>query len=72
MGGAADNSAVGDGYLPEDEALRRAIDWLAAQPERSHARIEEASQRFGLSPLAAAVLFRYFNGVTPTFGDTDQ
>jgi hypothetical protein len=71
MDAAADNSTVA-GYLPEGEALRRAVDWLAAQPEPSHARIEEASQRFGLSPLEAAVLFRYFSLVTPSFNDEDQ
>lgn len=63
---------MGVGFIPEGEALQRAIAWLAEQPDASHARIEEASQRFGLSPLQAAVLFRWFNVVTPPFGESDQ
>ena len=58
---AADNSPVAaDAVIPEGEALRRAVAWLLEQPERSLSAIELASQRFDLSPLEAAVLFRYF------------
>jgi hypothetical protein len=64
------NSGVGaGGLLPEGEALRRAVAWLAEQPERSLPLIEEASQRFDLSPLDAAVLFRYFG---PSVGDKSE
>jgi hypothetical protein len=56
------NSAVGEGgFLPEGEALRRAIAWLASREDRSLPALEEASQRFGLSPLDSAVLYRYFS-----------
>lgn len=63
---------MGVGFSPDGAALQGAIAWLAAQPARDHARIEEASQRFGLSPLESAVLFRYFSPVTPPFEDRDQ
>ena len=63
---------MGVGSNVEGEALQRAMAWLAGQPDPSHALIEEASQRFGLSPLQAAVLFRWFNVVTPPFGESDQ
>jgi hypothetical protein len=46
---------------PEGEALRRAVAWLLEQPERSWSSIEAAAQRFDLSPLESAVLFRYFS-----------
>lgn len=67
------NSGVGaGGLLPEGEALRRAVAWLAEQPERSLALIEEASQRFDLSPLEAAVLFRYFSPSASGKSHSDQ
>lgn len=59
---AADNSAVGAGtVVPEGESFRRAVVWLLEQPERTLETIEAASQRFDLSPLESAVLFRYFS-----------
>ena len=46
--------------LPEGENLRRAVAWLAEQPRRDGAVIEEACQRFDLSPLDEAFLLRHF------------
>lgn len=60
------------GFVPEGEALRRAVAWLAEQPQRTLPLIEEASQRFDLSPLDAAVLFRYFSPSAPIQVDKDQ
>jgi len=48
------------GLLPESEALRRAMFWLAEQPQRTAGSIEAASHRFDLSPLESAVLYRWF------------
>ena len=50
----------GDSLLPEGEGLRRAVAWLAGQPVRDLATIEEASRRFGLSPLEEAFLLERF------------
>lgn len=36
--------------VPEGEALRRAVAWLAGQGPWTAAHIEEACQRFDLSP----------------------
>jgi hypothetical protein len=36
--------------LPKGEALRRAVAWLAHQGPRTPELIEQASQRFDLSP----------------------
>jgi hypothetical protein len=60
------------GLVPEGEGLRLAIAWLAARPERSLELIEEASQRFALSPLEAAVLFRYFSLAADSLYQPDQ
>jgi hypothetical protein len=58
---AADNSpVVADAVIPEGEGLRRAIAWLLEQGEPTAENIEQASQRFDLSPLDSAVLYRYF------------
>ncbi len=46
--------------LPEGEFLRRAVAWLAEQPERDAAVIEEASRRFNLSPLDEQFLLDHF------------
>jgi hypothetical protein len=61
-----------EGLVPEGEGLRRAIAWLAGQPERSFELIEEAGQRFSLSPLESAVLFRYFSPSTEFLYKSDQ
>jgi hypothetical protein len=50
----------GDSVLPEGEGLRRAVAWLADQPVRDLATIEEASRRFGLSPLEEEFLLQHF------------
>jgi hypothetical protein len=63
---------VGNGLIPESEPLRLAIAWLAGQPTRSREQIEQASQRFGLSPLDAAVLFRFFSTETTELYNKDQ
>ena len=63
---------VAGGLVPEGEALRRAVAWLAAHPDRSLALIEEASWRFDLSPLDAAVLFRYFSPGASELSSEDQ
>jgi len=48
------------GVIPEGEGFRQAVAWLLEQPDRGLTDIERASQRFDLSPLEAAILFRYF------------
>ena len=49
-----------DAVLPEGEGLRRAVAWLAEQPRRDLATIEEASRRFNLSPLDEEFLLNHF------------
>lgn len=49
-----------DSLLPEHEGLRRAVAWLAEQPVRDLATIEEASRRFNLSPLDEEFLLQHF------------
>ena len=49
-----------DSLLPEGEGLRRAVAWLAEQPMRDLATIEEASRRFNLSPLDEEFLLQRF------------
>jgi hypothetical protein len=58
-----------DAVTPEGEGFRRAVVWLLEQPERTFATIEQASQRFDLSPLESAVLFRYFSPSSRHFED---
>ena len=50
----------GDSLLPEGEGLRRAVAWLAEQPDRDARAIEEASLRFNLSPLDEQFLLDHF------------
>lgn len=52
---------TGGGFLPEGERLRRAVAWLGKQPRRSPDLIEQACQRFDLSPLESATLYRWFS-----------
>jgi hypothetical protein len=52
---------VADSRAPEGEGFRRAVAWLLEQPALTLDAIEQASQRFELSPLESAVLFRYFS-----------
>lgn len=49
-----------DSLLPEHEGLRQAVAWLAGQPVRDLAAIEEASRRFNLSPLDEQFLLDHF------------
>ena len=49
--------------LPEHEALRRAVQWLAAQTPWDTTLMEEASRRFDLSPLDEDFLLRHFRHV---------
>jgi len=70
---AAENHAVPSDQQPAGgDALPRAIEWLLRQPRRSWETIEMASQKFGLTPLEAAVLFRYFSPNTETYTLEDQ
>ena len=46
--------------LPEQEGLRRAVQWLATQRSWDAKTIEEASRRFDLSPIDEEFLLRYF------------
>ena len=46
--------------LPEKEALRRAVQWLAEQARWDAETIEEASRRFDLSPIDEEFLLRHF------------
>lgn len=46
--------------LPEGEALRRAVRWLAEHEEKTLAVIEEASRRYDLSPSDEDFLIRHF------------
>jgi hypothetical protein len=49
-----------DALLPEGEGLRRAVAWLADQPCRDAAIVEEASRRFNLSPIDEQFLLDHF------------
>lgn len=42
------------------EALRKAVQWISEQKIYTHASIEEASQRFDLSPVDEEFLIREF------------
>jgi hypothetical protein len=46
--------------LPEQEGLRRAVQWLATQRSWDAKTIEEASRRFDLSPIDEEFLLRNF------------
>jgi hypothetical protein len=46
--------------LPENEGLRRAVQWLAAQRSRDARTIEEASRRFDLSLADEEFLLQHF------------
>jgi hypothetical protein len=57
----ADNSRLSaGGFLPEGEQLRRALRWLGEQQPCTPSVIEEAGQRFGLSPIEKMRLYRWF------------
>jgi hypothetical protein len=46
--------------FPQGENLRRAVEWLGHQESHSPKLIEEASQRFNLTPLEEEFLLRHF------------
>ena len=46
--------------IPHGESLRRALVWLAHQPERDTETIEEAARRFDLSPMEEDFLMHEF------------
>lgn len=48
------------GVTPHGEALRRTVRWLAEQPVRDARTLEEAGQRFDLTPLEEDFLRREF------------
>jgi hypothetical protein len=48
--------------LPRGESLRRAVAWLAGQHRHTPEAIEEACQRYDLSPREAEFLLREFSG----------
>lgn len=48
------------GVVPEHEGLRQAVRWLGEQGRCTPALVEEASQRFDLSPLDEEFLFKHF------------
>lgn len=48
------------GVTPHGEALRRAVRWLSEQPAHDTRTLEEAGQRFDLTPLEADFLRREF------------
>jgi len=48
-----------DGLLPKGENFRRAIAWLLKQPKRDAKTVEEACQRFDISPLDEEFLLQH-------------
>jgi hypothetical protein len=46
--------------VPDHEDLRRAVRWLGEQGRCTPALVEEASQRFDLSPVDEEFLLRHF------------
>lgn len=48
------------GILPEGEHIRLAVRWLSGNAPITKDTFDEASQRFDLSPLEDAFLFRQF------------
>lgn len=48
------------GIMPEGEALRNAVRWLAHDGDYSLAAIEVAARRFDLSPAEEDFLIRHF------------
>ncbi|MBM4197737.1 MAG: hypothetical protein FJ197_11725 [Gammaproteobacteria bacterium] len=52
--------------MPADaDPLAQALAWLLAGDGITRQRLEEASSRFGLTPLQSAVLFRYGSATCP-------
>jgi len=59
------------GLTPHGEALRRAVRWLGEQPVRDVHTLEEAGQRFDLTPLEADFLRREFGPWPKRAGEPD-
>lgn len=51
---------MSDEILPRGEGLRRALRWLSDQGRHDAAAIEEAAQRFDLTPLEEDFILRCF------------
>lgn len=51
---------MSDEILPHGEGLRRALRWLSDQGRHDAAAIEEAAQRFDLTPLEEDFLLTQF------------
>lgn len=51
---------MNDGVLPHGEQLRRAVRWLSEQGRHDAAAVEDAAQRFDLTPLEEEFLLRHF------------
>jgi hypothetical protein len=49
-----------ESILPDGEALRRAVRWLAEQGRHDAAGIEEAARRFDLAPADEEFLLKHF------------
>jgi len=49
-----------ENILPDGEALRRAVRWLAEQPRHDAACIQEAARRFDLAPADEEFLLAHF------------
>lgn len=52
---------MSDDILPHGEGLRRALRWLSEQGRHDAAAIEEAAQRFDLTPLEEDFLLTHFS-----------
>ncbi len=52
--------STGHGVIPQGEALRRAVAWIAEQGCHDPATVEAACQRFDLGPRDQAFLLRHF------------
>ena len=57
--------------VPHGESLRAAVRWLAQQPGRDTATLEEAGWRFDLGPLEQEFLRREFGPWKRSGGDED-
>jgi len=53
----------GGGVLPHGEELRRAVRWIGELGDHSTAALEEAAQRFDLTPLEEEFLLQHFRSV---------
>lgn len=49
-----------EGIVPRGERLRRAVRWLSEERRHDAAAIEEASNRFDLTPVEEEFLWNHF------------